>query len=357
MPSLLTIRADASTIIGTGHIMRCIALAQAWQDNGGDVTFLSHCESPPLRQRIIDEGFDFVPIEKPYLDPNDLKKTLSILSNSTNITNQINSSTTPWLVVDGYHFTPDYQRQIKEAGHRLLVIDDMAHLSHYYADVVLNQNINAETLRYSCEPYTRLLLGTHYVLLRREFLKWKGWKREIPHVARKVLVTLGGGDPDNVTLKVINALRKFDISDLDVRIVVGPSNPQKEILKNAMLYAPCSMRILQNAENMPELMAWADIAISAGGSTCWELAFMGVSTLIITMAENQKWIGEHLENKCAALNLGWFHDLTAEALASSCTTCLRDHDMRAGFLSQAQKLVSHCGPEKIINAMIQEKEI
>jgi hypothetical protein len=84
--------------MGTGHIMRCIALAQAWQDNGGDVTFLSYCESPPLRQRILDEGFDFIPIEKPYPDPNDLKKTLSILSNSTNqtngtnITNQTNST-------------------------------------------------------------------------------------------------------------------------------------------------------------------------------------------------------------------------------------------------------------------------
>ena len=74
MASLLSIRADADTRIGTGHSMRCIALAQVWQDNGGDVTFLSHCESNSLRQRILDEGFDFVSIEKTYPDPTDLKK-------------------------------------------------------------------------------------------------------------------------------------------------------------------------------------------------------------------------------------------------------------------------------------------
>ena len=87
----LIIRADASAHIGTGHIMRCIALAQAWQDNGGDVTFLSHCESPPIRQRIIDECFDFVPIEKPHPNPSDLKTTLTVLINQTN------SATTPGL--------------------------------------------------------------------------------------------------------------------------------------------------------------------------------------------------------------------------------------------------------------------
>ena len=348
IPSLV-VRADSTTQIGIGHIMRCIALAQAWQDNGGDVTFLSYCESVGLRKRIIDEGFDFVPIEKPYPDPNDLKRTLLILSNSTNPTNL---TPTPWLVIDGYHFTSDYQRQVKEAGHRLLVIDDMAHFDHYYADVVLNQNINAETLQYSCEPYTRLLLGTRYVLLRREFLGWKGWKREIPPVARKVLVTIGGGDPNNVTLKVINALKKLDISDLDVRIVVGPSNPHKEILKNAVLHAPCSMRILQNVENMPELMAWADIAVSAGGSTCWEMAFMGLPSLIITVADNQVGIAEALGKAGAGLDLGWHENISIKQCTQALKEILRDKNKRLCFSEQEQKLVNAKGGQKIIKAML-----
>ena len=353
IPSLV-VRADSTTQIGIGHIMRCIALAQAWQDNGGDVTFLSYCESVGLRKRIMDEGFDFVPIEKPYPDPNDLKRTLLILSNSTNPTNRTNPTNltpTPWLVIDGYHFTSDYQRQVKEAGHRLLVIDDMAHFDHYYADVVLNQNINAETLQYSCEPYTRLLLGTRYVLLRREFLGWKGWKREIPPVARKVLVTLGGGDPDNVTLKVINALKKLKISDLDVRIVVGPSNPHLPDLRNAVRYAPCPMHCVENASKMPELMAWADIAVSAGGSTCWEMAFMGLPSLIITVANNQHGVGTYLKQAGAGVHLGWFEDLRVESLAEQCNIVIYNRIMRAGFYKAGKKLVSGNGVAEIITIM------
>ena len=92
-------------------------------------------------------------------------------------------------MLDGYHFRPSYQLRVKDSGHPLLVIDDMAHLDHYYADVVLNQNIHAEQLDYSCEPYARMLLGSRYVLLRREFWPWREWQREIPQVAHKVLVT------------------------------------------------------------------------------------------------------------------------------------------------------------------------
>ena len=79
MNNNLIIRADASTRIGAGHIMRCIALAQAWQDHRGEVTFLSHCEIETIRQRILNEGFDFVPIEKPHPDPSDLTQTLNVL--------------------------------------------------------------------------------------------------------------------------------------------------------------------------------------------------------------------------------------------------------------------------------------
>ena len=126
------------------------------------------------------------------------------------------------------------------------------------------------------EAHTRLLLGTRYVLLRREFWPWRGWRREIPAVARKVLVTLGGGDPDNVTLKVIRALAQVEIEGLEAVVVVGPANPHLEELQAAVKDTPHPIRLESNVTNMPELMAWADVAITAGGSTCWETAFMGL---------------------------------------------------------------------------------
>ena len=156
----LLIRADADTHIGIGHVMRCIALAQAWQHQGGDVTFLSHCHSDRLRQWIIDEGFELISIEKPHPDTSDLSFTLNKLSTDS-----------LWLVLDGYYFTPDYQKAIRENGYKLLVIDDMAHLDHYHADILLNQNIHSSSLPYSCTRDTVKLFNSQYVLLRREFLK------------------------------------------------------------------------------------------------------------------------------------------------------------------------------------------
>ncbi|MGQ9755923.1 MAG: UDP-2,4-diacetamido-2,4,6-trideoxy-beta-L-altropyranose hydrolase, partial [Desulfotomaculales bacterium] len=192
----LIIRADANAWIGTGHLMRCLALAQAWQDHGGKVVFITACNSPFLKQRLRNEGFDVVGLQYVHPDPADLKTTMNVLAVHPGA----------WLVLDGYHFDFTYQRLVKEAGHQLLVIDDMAHLDRYNADIVLNQNIHAHNLHYFCEPYTRLLLGTKYVLLRREFWSWRNYKREVPEVAKKVLVTMGGSDPGNVTLKVIRAL-------------------------------------------------------------------------------------------------------------------------------------------------------
>ena len=210
----LLIRADANARMGTGHLMRCLALAQCWKSQGGQVTFITACESDGLWRRLSEEEYQVITLERPYPDS----------AHREVISRVLEAHPSAWVVLDGYHFDLDCQRQIKQAGRRLLVIDDTAHLGHYYADVVLNQNINAEQLDYSCEPYTRLLLGTRYVLLRSEFLAWLGWQREIPKVARKVLVTLGGSDPDNQTLKVVRALQQVDVDGLEAMIVVGASN-------------------------------------------------------------------------------------------------------------------------------------
>ncbi len=208
-------RVDASESIGTGHLMRCIALGQAWQDNGGKVLFISHCENVALKKRLTEEGFDFIPMDKQHPDPLDLEYTLRTL-HQLSIQRSWSYS---WLVVDGYHFDSAYQKSIKDAGYKLLWIDDYGHAGKICADIVLNQNISADESFYThCESYSQLLLGTNYALLRREFKQWQGWQRKIPNIARKILVTLGGGDPDNITLKVVKALKKVNISGLEATL-------------------------------------------------------------------------------------------------------------------------------------------
>jgi UDP-2,4-diacetamido-2,4,6-trideoxy-beta-L-altropyranose hydrolase len=338
----LFIRADANTHMGTGHLMRCLALAQGWKARGGRAMFITACESDSLRHRLSDEGFQVIMLERSYPEPADWETTSQALA----------AHPGAWVVLDGYHFDPAYQCQIKEAGHRLLVIDDMAHLNHYYADVVLNQNINAERLRYSCEPYTRLLLGTRYVLLRAEFLAWQGWRREIPKVAHKVLVTLGGGDPNNVTLKVIQALQQLDVPGLKVRVIVGPANPHLQTLQQAVDFSRCSMQLLTAVTNVPELMAWADIAISAGGSTCWEIAFMGLPSYTIVLAENQVGVAEMLHKQGVSVNMGWFSSIDQTKMAQVVSDLIQDKQRRSYMSDQGRSIVPGLGTRYVVSTIL-----
>ena len=327
--------------------MRCIALAQACQDQGGDVTFLTHCDSEALRQRIIKEGFNLIPVEKPHPDPSDLEETLKCLS----AIRSPQSAICNWVVLDGYHFTSDYQKAIKESGHRLLVIDDMAHLDHYYGDIILNQNIHAEELQYSCEPTTKLLLGTKYVLLRKEFWPWLSWKRPIPKKVRRILVTMGGADPDNVTLKCIEAIKNLNEPDVEVKVIVGPANPNKDVLVEAMASAQCSMSCLENATNMPELMAWADMAISSAGSTCWELLLMQLPAAVIILAENQKAIAEKLHRLGLALNVGWHEKSSSKMIMENVQRMSHDQAFGSDLISRCQRTIDGLGPERLLREL------
>jgi len=337
----LLIRADANVHKGSGHLMRCLALAQGWQARGGEATFITVCDSVALRQRLSDQGFQTVLPERSYPAPSDWDVTSEVLA----------AHPDTWVVLDGYHFDPTYQQRIKETGHRLLVIDDMADLDHYCADVVLNQNIHAEQLDYSCEPYTRLLLGTEYVLLRREFSPWCAWEREIPEVARKVLVTLGDGDPDNQTLRVICALQQMSVEDLETVVVVGASNPHFGELEAILRTSPAAMRLVRNISNMPELMAWADVAVTAGGSTCWETAFMGLPNVILVLAENQREVANGLDKHGTALNLGWCTGISESSLTQVLEEIISDSPRRELMSKKGKQLVDGTGVERAIAAM------
>lgn len=338
--STLFIRADSTVNIGTGHIMRCIALSQVWQEQGGKATFISRCESEALKERIQREGFGFITLDHICPDSTDLTNTLSIFNSES--ANQRN-----WLVLDGYHFTPEYQMSIRKEGILLMVIDDMNHLPHYHADILLNQNIHAPELKYCHDQDTTLLMGTKHVLLRKEFLKYRDFKRQIPDRAKKILVNLGGADPNNVTLKVIEAFKLLDEPDIVVRIIVGPANPHKEALHQALAPAHFEAELLTNPPNMPELMAWADTAVSAAGSTSWELAFMGVPSILLYLAENQVMIAESLETAGASINLEWKQDSTPERIAETLSRVILDRGLRTEMSKQRRKIVDGTGAERV----------
>ncbi|HSR30804.1 MAG TPA: UDP-2,4-diacetamido-2,4,6-trideoxy-beta-L-altropyranose hydrolase [Anaerolineae bacterium] len=336
--SALLIRADASAQMGTGHVMRCLALAQAWQETGATVCFVLATPALAIEARLSDEGMGTTILDTAPGNKSDAEQTIVLAE-------EVGAE---WVVVDGYQFDAPYQRAIKETGLRLLFVDDYGHADHYYADLVLNQNIYArESLYNKREEYTRLLLGTRYALLRREFWTWRGWRREIPAVARKVLVTMGGADPENVTGKVIKALNQVDVDGLEAVVIMGGSNPHYGELHAVAEGLPFSVRLERNVSNMPELMAWADVAISAGGSTCWELALLGLPAAVLVLAENQRPIAEGLDTAGVVLNLGWNRGLSSVSLAEAVERLLLAGDARAEMARRGRQIVDGHGAGRV----------
>ena len=335
------VRVDANNRIGSGHLMRSLALAQASKKQGCKVTFISGCENKILRNRITDEGFQLISIENSYPNASDLETTLLTINNSL--------SSKKWIVLDGYHFDTDYQKRVKNKGNQLLVIDDTAHLNHYVADIILNQNIIAEELLYSCELETKLLLGTNYVLLRDEFLDYKNWKRENPKVAKKILVTMGGSDQENVTMKVLSALDQIVIDGLEIKVVVGASNPHLDSLVRAAQDNKHKIDILQNVSTMPDLMAWADMAISAAGSTCWELAYFGLPAILIITSENQIMNLEFLEQQGAVTFVRNRMNISTNLIIEKIHLLIMDKELRNKMSQNGNLLIDGIGRERVVN--------
>jgi UDP-2,4-diacetamido-2,4,6-trideoxy-beta-L-altropyranose hydrolase len=256
-------------------------------------------------------------------------------------------------VVDGYQFRADYQVRVKESGLKFLLVDDHGLADHYYADFVLNQNIHAcENLYRNREPYVQLLLGTRYALLRREFGSQSDRKREIPPMARKLLVTMGGSDQDNVTLKVLKALSNIsEHKKLTIKVVVGGGNLNHQSLESFVNATALNTELLYSVNNMPRLMLWADMAIAAGGSTMWELSYMGVPTLIVIIADNQFELAEGLSRCHAAINIGRLDNQGKLRIVHELEHLMKSSEIRRTLSQNAMNLIDGHGSRRVVECL------
>lgn len=340
-PSLI-IRADAGPRIGTGHVMRCLALAQAWRRRGGGVLFVTTPMALALETRLQAEGMHIAHNTAQPGSDEDAVQTRDLVRYLRNA----------WVVLDGYHFSTDYQRIVKESGQPLLVLDDHGHAQQYCADIILNQNLHAHSITYTYRTtHTRLLLGARYLLLRQEFLLAQQRPREMSAEARKILVTFGGSDSENVTGKVIRALQEVMLPGLEAAVVVGGSNPHMEQLQVAIANSPFPIRLEHNVMDLVPLMSWADIAISAAGSTTWELAFMGLPSLVVVVADNQRAIADQLERKGVVRNLGWNRNMTSQDIAYQLSTVGASITLRRLMAQRGPTVVDGYGAARVIMAM------
>lgn len=339
----LLIRTDASPEIGTGHVMRCLALARQWQEAGfGDVAFMGRIDCERLRDWISRAGCDFV-AHHPGCVGEDLEAVRAELA--------ARGEGTPWLVLDGYGFGPEYHDAAQEAGAYCLCIDDQADLPGYRSDVVLNQNPHGESAPYGMSGGSPVLLtGPRFALLRPEFRAQSG-PRPVPARAGNILLTFGGSDPAGAAPFALEALLgPGGPEQCAITVLAGPANPSMEAIRRAAGMS-ARVRIIESTADMPGLMARSDLAVTACGGTCWEMACMGVPMVAVTTADNQQGIGTALKRAGAAVHLGLHPGVEGPKLAAAVRTLAADPLRRRRMAEAGRALVDGAGAERVCDLL------
>lgn len=341
----LIVRVDGNVDIGTGHFMRCLALAQYWQRNDGEIYFVMN-NPQSLEDRISTENMNLIKLEEVPASHDDALKLIDIF-------NELDGD---WIVVDGYHFKSDYMNLIKENDIKLLLFDDEGKLEDYSSDIVLNQNLHAHDINYkSLNDYTKLLLGTDYVLLRTEFLNYLNHDKPIKEVATNILVTLGGSDKNNYSLKVLKAIENIKVTSINVIVLIGSKNPHKQALLDFIEESMVNITLLQNINDMPNKMEWADLAFSSGGTTVWELAFMGVPVIVGGTSHIEEVLIEGLNKNNLFKTILRLDEIDESDLTEIISEVIYDEKLRKSMSSDGKKFVDGFGCSRVYKTMIENK--
>jgi len=300
-------RVDASLAIGTGHVMRCLTMAQVLKDNGYSVEFICRLHDGNLVNKVRSSGFNVYELK--LFEEFELDNKL-VHSNWLGATQQqdandciniIEHSQIDLLIVDHYSLGEQWENKLSSYCEKLMVIDDLADRKHK-CDVLLDQTFGRKEEDYLIftPKNCKLLLGSQYALLRPEFYKWRWYslKRRIKPKFRKLLVNMGGVDIDNVTESVIDELEACNLpTDLHIVVVLGSLNPHFDSIKSKIYKLPYKTEVKVDIDNIVEIMANSDIAIGASGSTTWERCCLGLPTIQIIIAKNQQFSAEMLAYK------------------------------------------------------------
>jgi len=334
----LLFRADGNTQIGQGHLTRCLALAQAVTARGCHASFLTaRSNASLLVNQIESQGIAVWHLTAEPGSAQDAKETIECA----------NREGSTWLVVDGYSFDCSYQGALKQAGLHVLFIDDHGNADRYTADLVLNQNLHATESMYPLrDAKTRLLLGAGYALLRQEFWQWRGWQRKIEDVGRKILITMGGSDPQNVSLTALRAVQELNLPEIEVRVMVGSGNLNQRSLEEQSLKGGTVK--VERTPKVAEVMMWADLAISAAGSTCWETCFLGLPTVVMALADNQIPIAAALHAQGISVNAG----KSQESIRERVRGLMSDRPQRKMMSERGKALIDGQGAFRVTDVLL-----
>jgi len=364
----LVFRADASLLMGSGHVMRCLTLADALAAQGAQCHFISRAHPGNLLELIRQRGFAVtaLPVELP-LPPANTQVASEHLKAPVHAswlgcdwqtdaeqTRLILAKLQPdWLVVDHYALDQRWEAALRPHYKKLMVIDDLADRPHH-CDLLLDQNLGRQPQDYAnlVPAQCKLLIGPQYALLRPEFAALRGYslqRRQQP-VLKQLLITMGGVDQPNATGQVLQALKGCALpQDCRISVVMGLQAPWLSQVRGQAQAMPWPTEVLVNISDMAQRMADSDLAIGAAGSTSWERCCLGLPTLLVVLADNQRLGVQALQEAQAALLIGDVSDI-AMKLPLALNASVSHHrlcDMRTATAA----ITDGRGVDKVLKAM------
>lgn len=339
-------RADGNSIIGIGHIMRCITIAEALSEkikNKEAILFL--CADCASKQFVTEKGFLAKSIGTM---PENMNSEISLLDKF--IDAQIENT----IIVDSYFVTKSYLTNLKKYG-KVIILDDLEE-EVFDVDCVINYNAFSDKAFYEKNYGGRadMLIGTKYIPIRKQFLeKDESNSKDKTNVVKKILITTGGGDIENIAGLILDTIFS---KDYEYEIVMGRFNPNYDVLK-AVESKNKNIHINCDVKDMAALMRNCQLAITAGGSTIYELAAMGIPFVAFSYATNQEKLVEYVGNNDIALNAGKYHVDKSDfvfRLKDNFAKLVADSKLREQFIINEIRMVDKWGATRIADYILGE---
>jgi UDP-2,4-diacetamido-2,4,6-trideoxy-beta-L-altropyranose hydrolase len=356
---MLWIRADGNAFIGAGHLMRCLTIAdEVCKISGGKENIVFICADERSSAFVNARGYTALVLGTDYTKMEEEKQTITgIMSQYKNkhVSALPDPNKTDVILIDSYYVSDDYLSYMRNLG-RVVLMDDMADRV-YPADCVVNYNIFADSSQYRqlyAGSKARLCIGSAYIPIREQF---KDSKYRIRNKVENVLITTGGGDSENIAGRILAALNgcndiselKENTNKLNYHLIIGKFNPNLEEMK--MLSERCPwVSIHVDVKDMASLMVQCDLAVTAGGTTVYELAAVGVPMIVFSYAGNQEQLADYIGSSKIAGYGGKYHINQEETLRNiaSLFTRYRDNiNIRNTCYSKEKQLVDGKGGARL----------
>jgi UDP-2,4-diacetamido-2,4,6-trideoxy-beta-L-altropyranose hydrolase len=335
------VRCDASATLGLGHFVRCLSLAQELRRRGATVVFACRTLLPLARRALAGEGITCRALPVVSQPDGGLLDEVPLL---VDLAWQSGASA---AIIDHYSADGAYLARLRDAGLHLVVVDDLAGHDLRAAEVVINQNLGAEGLPYRTAPTAARLFGPAFAMVRGPFRERREkLVRTWAAGDNRLVVTLGGGELSDILVAVLAALDTGNVRELAIRCIVGGAAAAE--LKGRACASRHRVELIGDASDMAEHLAWADVSLNAGGSTCWEMCCLGVPMMLLALSSDQEPTVRELGERGCALALG----PDVGAAPAVVEQLLADPGRRAAMSRSGMALVDGRGGARVAEAVL-----